>query len=96
MAWCYFLLPAGVLMVFTGLLHGLFAGNNADTKLSEVHIGSELLSLNWGTICFVVSVLLGRSYLARKGLEKNWMKVHRILTICLLVCLALHMAGVGI
>ncbi|MGN1167287.1 MAG: hypothetical protein ACI4S2_12770 [Lachnospiraceae bacterium] len=89
-------IPAGVLMVFTGLLHGLLAGNFGDTKLSEARIGVALFSFNWGTICFVVSVLLGLSYLIRKRLKKNWMKVHRILTVCLLVCLMLHVVEVGI
>lgn len=58
-------------------------------------IGVVLFSINWGIICFVVSVLLGVSYLVRKGLKKNWMKVHRILTVCLLVFLVLHVAVVG-
>lgn len=31
------------------------------------------------TFCFLVSVLLGASYLIRKVFKKNWMNIHRIL-----------------
>ena len=44
----------------------------------------------------MVSVLLGISYLVRKKLKKNWMRVHRILTICLIVILVVHVVDVGI
>lgn len=83
-------------MVLTGLAHGLLAGNFMDTELAEMKIGTVLFSLNWGTLCFALSVLLGISYLVRKVLKKNWMPVHHILTVCLLAVLAIHVVDVGI
>lgn len=89
-------IPAGVALVLVGLLHGLLAGNPAGTKWSEVQLGGVLFSLSWGTACFAVSVLLGFSYLLRKILKKNWMVLHRILTIGMLALLVLHLLEVGI
>ncbi|MGN0321248.1 MAG: FMN-binding protein [Lachnospira sp.] len=89
-------IPAGIAMVCIGLLHGLVAGNAPWTELKDVHIGTILLSLNWGTACLVVSVLLGISYLLRKILKKNWMRIHRILTVVLLVLIVVHIIDVGI
>lgn len=89
-------IPAGIALVILGLLHGLLAGNFADTQLADVRIGEIFFSLNWGTACFIVSVLLGISYLLRKSWKKNWMKIHRILTIFLLVLVVIHIVDVGI
>lgn len=89
-------IPVGTLMIVTGLFHGLFAGNMADTHLSEATVGTIFFSLNWGTICFFVSLLLALSYLFRKKLKKKWMTFHRILTICLLFLICIHIADVGV
>ena len=56
-------IPVGVLLIVTGLMHGLLAGNFADTSISDIRIGEVLLSFNWGTLCFILSVLLALSYL---------------------------------
>ncbi|MGN0329284.1 MAG: FMN-binding protein [Lachnospira sp.] len=89
-------IPMGILMVIMGLLHGLLAGNAANTRLTHAYIGTLLFSFNWGTACLIVAVLLGISYLLRKVLKKNWMRVHRILTVVLLVFMVIHIADVGI
>lgn len=44
----------------------------------------------------MVSVLLGLSYLLRRKLKGNWMKIHRVLTVCLIVLVLLHVFDVGI
>ena len=89
-------IPVGIALVLTGLVHGLLAGNFADTKISEAHIGTVLFSLNWGSACFIVSVLLGLTYLLRRVLKKQWMWAHRVLTVCLLIHMVIHVADVGI
>ncbi|MCI6017555.1 MAG: FMN-binding protein [Clostridiales bacterium] len=74
-------IPAGFILIVTGLLHGLAAGNFADTALSDMRIGTVFFTLNWGTACFIVSVLLALSYMLRAVLKKKWMRIHRILTV---------------
>lgn len=86
----------GIAAVITGLLHGLLAGNVEGTGLSGIHVGDVFFTFNWGTVCFILIVLLWGTYLFRRVLKKNWMKLHRIFTICLLVVLALHIVEVGI
>ena len=78
-------IPVGTALVLTGLVHGLLSGNFADTKISEAHIGTVLFSLNWGSACFAVLVLLGLTYLLCRVLKKQWMWVHRVLTVCFLM-----------
>lgn len=89
-------IPFGTALVLTGLVHGLLAGNFADTKISDVHIGTVLFSLNWGTACFIISVLLGVTYLLRRVLKKQWMRAHRVLTVCFLMLIVIHVVDVGI
>lgn len=89
-------IPAGVLLIVMGLLHGLLAGNPAKIRWSEVKLGGVFFSFPWGTACFVVSALLGLTYLLRKQLRKNWMLLHRILTVAMLVLLVFHLFEVGI
>ncbi|MGN0408631.1 MAG: FMN-binding protein, partial [Bacteroides sp.] len=67
-----------------------------DTSLSEGSIGTELLSLNWGTACLIVAVLLGISYVLRRIFRKKWMPVHRILTVCMIALVAVHVIDTGI
>ena len=47
----------GILMIITGLLHGVLAGNKETTKL---------FTLNLGPVCLFVSLLLARTSLFRK------------------------------
>ena len=89
-------IPTGIILILTGLFHGLAAGNFSDTGLSDMRIGTVFFTFNWGAACFIVSVLLGLTYLLRKVLKKKWMQVHRILTVCMLVLMVLHIADVGI
>ncbi|MGN0407226.1 MAG: hypothetical protein ACI4EJ_03115, partial [Bacteroides sp.] len=59
-------IPAGIMLVVTGLFHGLVAGNFSDTSLSEASIGTELLSVNSGTACLIVAALLVISHVLRR------------------------------
>lgn len=89
-------IPVGILLILTGLLHGLIAGNFPDVGIADMRIGTVLFTLNWGTACFFVSVLLGISYLIRRILKKQWMMVHRVLTVGMLVLMIIHIADVVI
>lgn len=89
-------IPLGVLLLIAGGLHGLIAGNFPGAGLAEIELAPVLFTLNWGTACFICSVLLALSYLLRKKLKKGWMPVHRVLTVLMLALLVLHVAEVGI
>lgn len=64
-------IPTGILLIITGLLHGLASGNFPDVGIADMRIGTVFFTLNWGTACFLVSVLLGLSYLLRRTLKNN-------------------------
>ena len=64
-------IPLGILLIVTGLLHGLLAGNPLGTTLSQASFGNMLFSWNMGTICFILSILLGVTYILRKNLRKT-------------------------
>jgi len=89
-------IPFGALMLVFGLLHGLLAGNPSFATLSDFSLAPELFTLNWGTACLVLGILLALSYLFRRRLKKKWMPAHRVLTVALIACLALHLLNVGI
>lgn len=74
----------GLLLISTALVHGLFSSD-------------KVFSLNWGTANWVVSILLGLSWLLRKKLNlKNWwMYIHRILTVLFIGLLVVHIVSVG-
>ena len=89
-------IPYGKLLIITGLLHGILAGNPAWASLSDMMIAPVLFTWNWGTAIFVVSLMLGASYWLRKKLRKSWMPIHRVLTVVLIGMLVLHVVNVGI
>ena len=78
------------------MVHGLMAGNVWGTDLKDAQIGSLLFTINWGTACFLVLIMILCSYLFRRALKKHWMAVHRLLTIGLLVFMLIHIIDVGI
>ncbi|GGH20941.1 ferric reductase-like transmembrane domain-containing protein [Paenibacillus segetis] len=80
----------GILMITTGLLHGILAGNEETTNLFDMQFMSKLFTLNLGSVCLFVAMLLALTYMFRKKLKKRWMFLHRLLTIILLVLLVLH------
>ncbi len=80
----------GILMLITGLLHGVLAGNEKNTNLLDIQLMPKLFTFNLGTISLFVALLLALTYLLRKKLKKRWMFLHRVLTVILLVLLILH------
>lgn len=83
-------IPAGILMIITSLLHGIFAGNEITTTFENLQIASDFFTLNLGTACFSVILLLWLTYLLRRNLKKRWIVFHRGLTILLIVLTILH------
>ena len=75
----------GIALIITGVIHGYFSSD-------------DVLSLNLGTLCWIMSILLGISYAIRKSLSKpaKWMKYHRVLTILFLLTLGLHLIDIKI
>jgi len=75
----------GLILIVTGLVHGLFS---SDT----------VWSLNWGTVSWIFSILLGLNWLFKKQVSsrKGWMFDHRLLTIAFVAILAIHIVDVGI
>ncbi|MGI5850118.1 MAG: FMN-binding protein [Christensenellales bacterium] len=74
----------GLLCIATSLIHGIFSSDS-------------ILSLNLGTAAWLLSLLLGLSWLLRNklGIKKTWVIWHRVLTIALLAVLAVHIINVG-
>lgn len=89
-------IPFGILLLVTSGLHALLAGNPAGAGLSEIEPAPVLFTMNWGTFCFLCAILLAVSYLARKKLRKEWMLLHRALTVLMIGLLVFHLADVGI
>lgn len=74
----------GILLVVTGFVHGYFSSD-------------KILSLNLGTVAWVVSILLGINWMARKALSKykGWIFYHRFLTLVFVLTIILHVVQVG-
>lgn len=76
--------PMGIAFVIVACIHGFFSS-------------SEILSLNFGSLCLVMGILLGLTYYLRKLFPKKlkWIKPHRGLTMILIVFLGLHLWEIG-
>lgn len=81
---------AGILMIITSFLHGIFAGNEITTTFKDTQIASKFFTLNLGTAGFIVSLFLWLTYLLRKQLKKRWMIFHRELTVLLILLTVFH------
>ena len=74
----------GIILVITGLVHGYFSSES-------------ILSLNLGTASWIISILLGLNWMAKKSLSKykGWIYYHRILTVAFILAIILHVVQVG-
>ena len=89
-------IPLGVILIAAGLIHGLLAGNPFGTTLSQASFGDILLTWNMGTVCLIFAILLGITYILRKILKKNWIRLHRVLTVMLIAAIVIHIYQMGI
>lgn len=72
----------GITLIFTGLIHGIFSSE-------------PVLSINLGTISWVLSIVLGLNFMFRKHFKKKgWIYYHRILTVIFIGVLAAHILTV--
>ena len=85
-------IPFGLALLAVGLLHGVLAGNPAKGGFSFAPV---LFTLNAGTVCYLLGVLLLLTYIFRKKLKRNWMRFHRILTVAMLLFMVIHIIDVG-
>lgn len=71
----------GMLLIVTGLVHGIFSNQS-------------IISLNMGTVTWVLSILLGLNWNARKYkfINKSRMYYHRILAVVFTISLVIHLA----
>lgn len=74
----------GFLLIAVALIHGLFSSE-------------AVLSVNLGTISWLLSILLGVSWMLRRKLTKvkSWMFYHRILVILFSLSIIIHVVDVG-
>lgn len=71
--------PMGIMLAIVSLIHGL---------------ASQTPAL-WGIVCCITIFLLGLNFMLRKKITKpNWMKVHRVLTVVMLITLVLHLGEI--
>ena len=84
-------IKAGILMIITSFLHGIFSGNEITTTFKDMQIDPNFFTLNLGTICFIILLFLWATYLLRKKLKKRWIILHRGLTILLILLTILHL-----
>lgn len=76
--------PMGMAFVICACIHGFFSSG-------------AILSFNFGSLCLLMGILLGLTYLLRRLFPRkfSWIKPHRGLTVVLLVFLGLHLWQVG-
>ena len=74
----------GVFLIMFGIVHGILSTDNA-------------FGFNLGTLSWVVSILLGLSFVYRKRFkpQRLWMSLHRFLTVAFLSILIIHILDVG-
>jgi len=74
----------GISFVVIASVHGLFSSY-------------KLLSLNFGTLIVVFSILMGVTYYLRKKFNNgsSWLSIHRALTLMILILIPVHIIEVG-
>ncbi len=74
----------GVVLIIFGLAHGILSSDKA-------------IGFNLGTFSWIVSILLGLSFVYRKRFipQRIWMSLHRFLTIAFIAIMVIHVVDVG-
>ena len=71
--------PMGIILAIVSLIHGI----------------TSQIPVLWGIVCCISIFLLGLNYLLRKKIKKpNWIKIHRILAIIMIITFVLHMVEI--
>jgi len=76
--------PMGIAFIVFGCIHGFFSSG-------------KILSWNFGTACLAIGILLGLTYWLRKAYrgKLSWVKLHRFLTVVLIIFLGCHLWEIG-
>lgn len=72
----------GYLFLISSFMHGMLSS-------------FSLFSINYGTITFVLGILILLTFTYKSELGKKWMKYHRELTVLLLIGTVVHLFEVG-
>ena len=72
----------GFVLIGIGLIHG-------------AHSSDAVLSMNIGTINWLVTIVFGISWLGKNLIKRKWMLLHQTLTILFVVTLVWHIIDVG-
>ena len=74
----------GIILIVLGLVHGIMSSDKA-------------IGFNLGTLSWILSILLGLSFLYRKRFkpQRIWMTLHRFLTMVFVAIIAIHVINVG-
>jgi len=74
----------GALLIMAGLVHGLASSQT-------------VWSINYGTVCWIISILLGLNWLFRDQLKRigGWLVYHRIVTVIFIFSIVWHIVDVG-
>lgn len=81
-AWKWPHIILGFILVVIALVHGL---NSSE----------DVLSLNFGTLNWLVTVLFGLTWIFKGYLHKKWMKMHQFLALFFMLTLVVHIVDGG-
>ncbi len=74
----------GEVLILSALVHGIVSSD-------------KLFSLNWGTICWIMCILLGATAAFKNNKnEKNWFMLHRGMSIASFVLMVVHIVSVNL
>lgn len=73
--------PLGIALILTSLVHGLTSS-------------FFIFSLNFGTLAFIIIILLALSYILKGYFKPRFMLIHRILTIISIVLVVAHLVEI--
>ncbi|MGL5346687.1 MAG: FMN-binding protein [Peptostreptococcaceae bacterium] len=72
----------GYIFLLSSLIHGMLSS-------------FSILSINYGTITFVIGCIIWHTFVDKSNLGKIWIKYHRQLTIILVITTIIHIVEVG-
>ncbi len=73
----------GIIFIILAFIHGLLSSY-------------AVFSFNFGTLCWLVGILLGLSMLLKKKLQRDdWFFLHRLLSVVLVLFFAMHLVEIG-
>lgn len=81
-SWRYPHIILGFGLIGVGLVHGVYSS-----------VG--VLSLNVGTITWVITILFGFTWLFKNSLRARWLQFHRVLAVFFMIALIWHIVDLG-